>query len=122
MRVQTILNQVQKQRGFVYGAVQFVEARGGAALEVAVRHRAGRRPTCSGCGQPGPGYDTLPVRQYEFVPVWGLAVFFAYARRRVDCRRCGVFRFALYASILPNLSRTGSEISTGSRDEVPARP
>jgi transposase len=90
MRVKTILNRVQKQPGFVYGAIRFIEARGAGALEVAVRYRAGGRPTCSGCGQPGPGYDTLPARQYEFVPLWGLAVFFCYARRRVDCRTCGV--------------------------------
>ena len=90
MRVKTILNRVQKQPGFVYGAIRFIQARGAGALEVEVRYRAGGRPTCSGCGQPGPGYDTLPTRQYEFVPLWGLAVFFCYARRRVDCRTCGV--------------------------------
>ncbi len=90
MRVQTILNRVQPQPGFVYGAIRLVEARGTAALEVQVRGRAGGRPTCSSCGQPGPGYDTRPARRYEFVPLWGLAVFFVYARRRVDCRRCGV--------------------------------
>lgn len=54
-----------------------------------MRGRAGGQPTCSGCGQPGPGDDTLPARQYECVPLWGFAVFFVYARRRVDCRRCG---------------------------------
>ncbi len=90
MRVQTILNRVQPQPGFVYGAIRLVQARGAAALEVQVRSRAGGRPTCSSCGQPGPGYDALPARQYEFVPLWGFAVFFVYARRRVDCRRCGV--------------------------------
>ena len=90
MLLKTILNRVQKQPGFVYGAIRCVEARGAGGLEVAVRCRAGGRPRCSGCGQPGPGYDTLPARQYEFVPLWGLAVFFAYARRRVDCRSCGV--------------------------------
>ena len=90
MLVKTILNRVQKQPGFVYGAVRFIEARGVGGLEVEVRRRAGGRPRCSGCGQPGSGYDTLPVRQYEFVPLWGLPVFFAYARQRVDCRSCGV--------------------------------
>ena len=37
-----------------------------------------------------PGYDTLPVREFAFVPLWGMAVWFAYAMRRVDCPRCGV--------------------------------
>ena len=37
------------------------------------------------CDKPGPGYNTLPVRRFEFVPLWGIAVFFLYAMRRVDC-------------------------------------
>ena len=32
----------------------------------------------------------LGNRSFEFVPLWGLAVFLVYAMRRVDCRRCGV--------------------------------
>lgn len=37
-----------------------------------------------------PGYDALPVRDLEFVPLWGIAVFFVYALRRVNCKRCWV--------------------------------
>ena len=90
MLLKTILNRVQKQPGFVYGAVRFVEARGAVGVEVEIRRRVGGRPTCSGCARPGPGYDTLPARRFEFVPLWGLAVFFSYAMRRVECRSCGV--------------------------------
>ena len=35
-------------------------------------------------------YDRLAPRRFEFVPLWGLRVFFLYAMRRVDCPRCGV--------------------------------
>ena len=90
MLLKTILNRVQTQPGFVYGAVRFVEARGAVGVEVEIRRRVGGRPTCSGCARPGPGYDTLPARRFEFVPLWGLAVFFSYAMRRVECRTCGV--------------------------------
>jgi len=90
MLLKTILNRVQKQPGFVYGAVRFVEARGTVGVEVEIRRRVGGRPTCSGCARPGPGYDTLPARRFEFVPLWGLAVFFSYAMQRVECRTCGV--------------------------------
>ena len=90
MRVQTILNRVQKQRGFVYGAVRLGQARGALVIEVDIRPRANRRLTCAGCAQPGPGYDTLAPRRFEFVPLWGMAVFFLYAMRRVDCPQCGV--------------------------------
>ena len=90
MRVQTILNRVQKQPGFVYGAVRLGQARGTLVIEVEIRPRANHRLTCAGCAQPGPGYDTLAPRRFEFVPLWGIPVFFLYAMRRVQCRTCGV--------------------------------
>ena len=43
-----------------------------------------------GCGRPGPAYDRLEERRFEFVPLWGILVFLAYRMRRVDCKRCGV--------------------------------
>jgi len=32
----------------------------------------------------------LPVRHFEFIPLWGHKVFFVYAPRRVNCGTCGV--------------------------------
>ena len=90
MLVQTILNRIQKQPGFVYGRVRLVETPWQVTVEIELRPRARRRPTCSGCQRPGPGYDTLPARRVEFVPLWGMAVFFVYAMRRVACPACGV--------------------------------
>lgn len=89
MQLKTILNRVERHKSFVYGAVRFGDA-DRSALEVVVHERANGRPICSGCGQSGPGYDRLPVRRYQFVPLWALAVFLVYAPRRVDCPRCGV--------------------------------
>jgi transposase len=91
MLIQTVLNRVEKYKSFVYGRIRFSEAGGGQpALEVEIRARAGSKPICSGCGQEGPGYDHLPARRFEFIPMWGFLVFFIYALRRVDCPRCGV--------------------------------
>jgi transposase len=90
MPIKSILNRIQKQPGFVYGAIRFGEAGGPLHLEIELRPRANRQPRCSRCQRPGPGYDTLPVRRFAFVPLWGIAVFFLYALRRVQCRRCGV--------------------------------
>ena len=42
------------------------------------------------CEQPGSCYDHLQERRFEFVPLWGLAVYFVYTMRRVDCETCGV--------------------------------
>jgi transposase len=89
MQLKTILNRVERHKSFVYGAIRFSDSER-SGLEVAVHERANGRPICSGCGQAGPGYDRLPERRYEFVPLWALAVFLVYAPRRVACRRCGV--------------------------------
>lgn len=90
MHIKTILNRIQKNKGFVYGDQRLLEEDGQALLEVPIRARERSRPVCSGCGRKGPGYDTLPARRFEFNPLWGILVFFVYAMRRVDCPRCGV--------------------------------
>ena len=89
-QVKTILNRVQKFKSFVYGAVRWVEDSSPPALEVELHRRANGQAVCSGCGRRGPGYDRLPIRCFEFVPLWGMKVFFLYAPRRVDCPCCGV--------------------------------
>ena len=90
MLVQTILNRIQKQPGFVYAAIQLVAVGDRLHLDVHLRPRRRARPRCSRCQRRGPTYDTLAERRFEFVPLWGLAVFFLYALRRVQCPRCGV--------------------------------
>ena len=90
MQIKTILNRIQKHRGFVYGTVQLDERPGGLVLEVEIYPHARNRPRCAECGRRGPQYDRLAPRRFEFVPLWGIAVFFLYMMRRVDCVRCGV--------------------------------
>jgi len=90
MRIQTILNRVEKFKSFSYGEARLEERDGGPALMVRVLPRKNGKPCCSGCGRPGPAYDRLEERHFEFVPVWGILVFLAYRMRRVDCTRCGV--------------------------------
>lgn len=90
MQLKVILNRVQRHKGFVYDRIEFMSGKR-LALMATVRADKRDRPICSGCQRPGPGYDTLwPPRQFEFVPLWGIVVFFLYAMRRVDCRKCGV--------------------------------
>jgi len=90
MQVKSILNRIQIHKGFVYDKVSFCEGANRLSLEVKIRPRKGSQPICSGCGKAGPGYDTQAMRRFEFVPLWGIAVFFLYAMRRVDCPACGV--------------------------------
>jgi len=90
MQVKTILNRIQKHRGFVYGDVRLEDQRDGLALTVDIYPHARNRPRCSGCGQRGVQYDRLGPRRFEFVPLWGMPVFFLYMMRRVTCATCGV--------------------------------
>lgn len=90
MRVKTLLNRVQKYKSFVYGDVKQLTEMGRLVLLVHLVPRLNRPPKCSRCGQTGPGYDTLKPRRFEFIPLWGIPVFFLYAMRRVACPRCGV--------------------------------
>jgi hypothetical protein len=90
MQLKSILNRVQKHKSFVYEEVEWGRDGERAILRVSIRPRAHTRPVGSGCKRARPGYDTLPVRDFEFVPLWGIAVFFGYALRRVNCKRCGV--------------------------------
>ncbi len=90
MQLKSILNFVQPHQGFVYGDVRWRNQDKRTVLEIEIRPRKNSKPVCSKCGMPSPGYDTLPVRRFEFVPLWGIAVFFLYAMRRVNCATCGV--------------------------------
>jgi len=89
MQLKTILNRVQKHRSFVYSSARLIE-QPELMIEVVVEPRANSRGKCSGCGKPAAGYDTLSQRRFEFVPLWGIAVYFLYAMRRVACQCCGV--------------------------------
>ena len=91
MQLKTILNRIEKFKSFVYSKVRLVEEEGRLTLLVDVSPRANGQAVCSGCGQRRPGYDTQwPSRRFEYVPLWGIFVFFIYAMRRVDCPTCGV--------------------------------
>src|SRR5208337_588491 len=88
MELLTILNHCHRHRGFVYQHARFAVDK--QSIEVDVRPRAGSAAICSGCHQPAPGYDHLPQRRFEFIPLWGFLVFLLYRMRRVECRNCGV--------------------------------
>jgi transposase len=88
MELITILNRCHRSRGFVSQRARFSPDH--KSIEVSVRPRKGSAAICSQCHQPGPGYDRLDERRFEFIPLWGFFVFLLYTMRRVDCRRCGI--------------------------------
>ena len=88
MLLTRLLNACHHFPGFVYAGARLCEASN--AIEIDLRPRLGSKPRCSGCGQPASGYDHLSCRRFEFIPIWGYAVFLLYRMRRVNCQRCGV--------------------------------
>ena len=90
MHIKTMLNRMQNFKSFVYGPVRWVGDASEPTIEAEQRSWANSRAICSGYGRRRAGYDTRPVRRFEFIPMWGIKVFFVYAARRVSCRRCGI--------------------------------
>lgn len=90
MQVKRILNRVQKHQGFVYTDMELVEENRQLVLNVTLEPRRNSRAVCSGCGVKRAGYDRLGPRRFEFVPFWGILVYFVYAMRRVECSTCGI--------------------------------
>jgi len=75
---------------FVYEGAAWDPAAADKTLLIDVRPRRGSRGYCSGCGERARTYDTMKPRRFQFVPLWGILVFFVYAMRRIDCKTCGV--------------------------------
>lgn len=91
MQITTILNRIEKHKGFVFGKASLKQDdEGRDCIEVPVRARKRSRAVCSGCGGRGSTYDHLPERRFAYVPLWGIAVMLVYCMRRVACAECGV--------------------------------
>lgn len=90
MQLKTILNYVEPYKSFVYEKARWCGSGRARKLEVKIRARANSRAICSGCGKKRPGYDRLPERRFDYVPLWQIPVCFVYALRRVSCPKCGI--------------------------------
>jgi len=90
MLVKTILNRIHHFKSFVYTSVKFENSFGVERLLIDMKPRKNSRGRCSRCNKRSPGYDHLPERMFEFVPLWNIPVFLTYRPRRVACRVHGV--------------------------------
>jgi transposase len=87
------LNRVQGFAGFLYRHVRISAlGRDRAPIKIALASHRRMRARCSQCRLAAPGYDRLPERNWDFVPlwVWGMPISFRYAPRRVQCQEHGV--------------------------------
>ena len=91
MQIKTLLSQCYPLKSFIYGKTYIDPNSTQKKIIVEIMPRSNSKPICSGCSKTAPGYDcSQKKRSFEFVPMWGFAVFFLYALRRVDCSNCGV--------------------------------
>lgn len=95
MLLKTILNKVQNYKGFVYKSAIFTRCYAHTlfreeAIVVKIEPRRNSAARCSQCLKKAPGYDKLEERLFDYLPLWGILVYFAYQRRRVNCVTCGV--------------------------------
>src|SRR5208283_2206948 len=90
MLLKTILNKIEKFKSFVYKKTWLESVEEGQSIMVRVLARKNSRGECAHCGKSCPTYDTQAMRIYEYVPLWGIKVFFHYAPRRVKCKEHGI--------------------------------
>jgi len=89
LTVKTLLRHVQDLRGFAVTSVRHFLDQKSPWIEVDLIPDPRRKARCSCCGGRGRIHDKLPVRQWQFVPLWNIAVLFFYAPRRVICPLSG---------------------------------
>lgn len=89
MLLKTILNRIHPIKGFVYTKAKIIE-KPCETITVSIEPRQNSKGACSVCGKRCPGYDRLPERQFQFVPLWNIPMMFLYSPRRVECTEHGV--------------------------------
>jgi len=91
MLVKTILNSIEKFKSFIFSKVYYEATYGKERVVIVdVIGRKNSKGECPKCGKRCSTYDTQPYRDYEYVPLWGIKVFFRYAPRRTNCKEHGI--------------------------------
>jgi transposase len=94
MLIKTLLNKTYPLKSFVYTDVQLMNSDSPdpdlSYLLVKIEPRKNSRPTCSSCGIKASRYDIQPIRQTEYISLWGVKCLFEHKPRRVSCKKCGI--------------------------------
>ncbi len=88
MHFHTLLNQMLSYHSHVLKSSNYDEKR--CVMNVKIVPRKNGLRFCSKCHSvASKHYDTLPERDFEFIPYCGMRVVFKYAMRRLQCPQCG---------------------------------
>ena len=91
LTVRTVLNRAHPLKSFVYADIRFVPRKlSQGRIEVQVKPRTNSRGCCPECQRRCPTYDHQFVREFKFIPLWGVLVVLLYTPRRVSCPPHGV--------------------------------
>ncbi len=95
MQLKTILNHVENYKGFIFKSIKLCKVYENTkfknkSIVIEILPRKHSKPICSSCGVKSSGYDSLKTRLFNYLPILGIAVFFAYKMRRVNCTACGI--------------------------------
>ena len=91
MQLKTILNGTTNYKSFVFGKTWWECDTPEGYIAVEIEPRKNSKAICSECGRLCPTYDTAQEpREFEFVPLWMIPVYFLYKMRRVSCPEHGV--------------------------------
>lgn len=85
MLIESLVKSTVELQGF-----RMMSVTGGTTgLEAMIAPEGHHAPRCGRCPEAAPYRDRRPTRRFRHVPLWGIAVEFCYAPRRVSCSRCG---------------------------------
>lgn len=90
LTVKSLLRCVQDLAGFVIKCVRLSDCSPRLLIEAELEADPRYKARCSCCQRPAPGYDRLPTRRWQFVPLWQIPFVLIYAPRRVECAACGI--------------------------------
>jgi transposase len=89
MLIKTILNKTHRFKSFIYTHCDFINDSEVPRIEVKIEPRKNSKGICSACGKKGSCYDHLETRRFEFIPIWGIKIYFIYKPRRINCKKDG---------------------------------
>jgi len=88
MPLQSLIKETIPLQGFKVVSVE----RMSFCIHVLIKPDRRYLPCCGRCANPGKFRDHRSKRQFQHMPVWGIAVYLSYTPRRVTCKHCqGVY-------------------------------